>query len=351
MRLLLCLILIGLTSCQEFRIKKISHISEHFAYFTDVAVTDDDIYLCYKDYAYKNRLTVRNIHQEKIRYTGQPGFSPLDSYYGNIIISNGIVWTAFMDCGLDNRLTVMRYENDRWEFAVRGLSAGYCDNIALAAGPDGRIIIAYSDRAFNSRIFVKEFHPEEWVLLAELDASLEAVSSSLCLVINREGNPVVLYPDSTLNLSPVIAEINPGGIKKTVLSGSKSMNPALSFNRTENFLDVLVTEVDSSRTVWFRVKNGAVTSQVVSRASAGNHALVSTDDGTLYLALGEGRDNRLVLGTVQHDVFRRIPARYYQTPSASYISGTHSRNTAFFSFKDNEENEQASLLMITPDSH
>lgn len=168
-------------------------------------VSNTDMFIAIKDADYNNSISVFNSPESYTTLTplGVRGFTYNRVYYVSLAVNgDGIPYVAFEDSASNDKLTVMYYNGaGGWQYVggAPGISAGKATFVSLDLDKDGSPYVAYQDLStgMNGRLVVQRYINNKWSIIAQ------GISIGQANYISLKNNPltnkpVVAFQDSGL---------------------------------------------------------------------------------------------------------------------------------------------------------
>ncbi|HBD95365.1 MAG TPA: hypothetical protein DC057_14450 [Spirochaetia bacterium] len=330
------------------------NISEHYAYFNDIAVdSKNTIYLSYKDFAHNNRLSVMMYKNNTWEYAGHPAITPLDIYYSTMEMSkDDIPYIAYLDCKFEDRLSVIRYSHETWgNVGSPGISDGLVENISMSIDDEGRIYVAYSDKAHNYKLCVKVFNNERWddvIKPGYFNGNFQSLSDSIRIVTGKNGGIHLLFIDSSDAYRLKYAVIKNGVVNLKTIS-EKSVT---SIDMIYDASNIYTVHSEEDCNVLSEIRGSGEINKIVYNhgAPAFYNKLVMGKLNVPFICMVNSTSLQLNVKSYYRGKIRSVyRASYKNTVSGmvSYMNVTHDAEyTIYIAFRDHDFDNKAGLLII-----
>ncbi len=136
----------------------------HDVYFVSLAVNSSGIpYVAFEDAAYNDKLSVMYYNGAGgWQYVGgSPGISAGKAVYVSLMLDlNGNPYVAYQDLstGMNGKLVIQRYINNKWSVIAQGISIGQANYISLKNNPlTNKPVVAFQDVGLGNLLSVMQY--------------------------------------------------------------------------------------------------------------------------------------------------------------------------------------------------
>jgi len=253
-------------------------------------------------------------HAQSWNPVGTTGFSADAANWTSIAIDvSGTPYVAYMDDGLGDKATVMKYNGSDWVIVgSAGFSAGAAAFTSIAIDRSGTLYVAYRDYGNGSKATVMEYNGSSWVTVGSAGFSAGAVDC-VTLAIDGSGTPYVGYVDSANGRKATVMKYNgsswipvgavaftAGAINSTAIALDASGTPYIVFADTDYAKATVMKFSGSSWVIVgsagfsvsyvnataIAIDGGGTPYVVYADGGLGNKAVVMKYDGAGWVALG-----------------------------------------------------------------
>jgi len=296
-------------------------------------------------------ISLKNLKASNWNIIGNPSFSK--SAVDNqklLVAADGTKYIAFRDFSTNpkGQITVMYNKDERQDWQVlgnAGFSVGQVDSVNMVADSNGKLYVAYKDEGLNEKAVVMYYNSDakQWQMLGGKPASADKVDST-SIAINPTNKQVYLaysdYSNGVNGFAKVVkldgnAWVNLGG-KDYVLSNRVTDN-SLAFDKQGKlylaFSDkgfakgrAAVMAYNSSSNAWEHLGSPGI-----SQGVAGAITLVAGPDNTLYLA-----SNMQVDGVGVHVLYYDKDIENWTSLGNTPVSDKYSLNVSLTISEDNK---------------
>lgn len=343
-----------ITSCSRYTVINYSGISDNSAYYIDVAIDNsNDIIICYKDFANKNRLSAKKIKDRTIDYLGKPAFSNMDCLHNKIIITpSNIPFIAYSDYSINNRLTVSKYYKNKWEIiGDNGISDNKAENIDIIYGDNEEIYVVYTEK---DSLYLKIFNENKWSIIykvSTITGCFDSISDSVKLILVNN-NPVIIYTDPDNYYKPVLISDLFSKPNKNYISSYHSMNPKVAIDRN-NIIYLMIIETDenlNNNTVLYTILKNKVINKTTLIDNPDNYSISAGNNDNVFIAYRNPQKNNTLSVAILNNGKYIYKKDNLSKSFISSIISDYKRGIFVTAFQDSFNKDKASLVIIYPAS-
>ena len=164
--------------------------------YTDMAKDPSgNLYVCYSDGLYNNKITVSKYSNGKWSILGSPGFSSGTVAFTSIAFDNlGIPYVVYSDIGNGRKAVVQKFNGTNWVVVgINGFSAGQADYPSISIDGNNKPYVIYRDVVNGNKVTVMENVACSWSLVGGVAGVTPVSVVYTNMDIASDGAPYIVY--------------------------------------------------------------------------------------------------------------------------------------------------------------